>query len=84
MPVPSKKSRPFRAISSPNLDWEADNDEKEVCCGEARQEGVGWRLEGGFPHHRQDDQDVPAHSKAERKAGNEQMFASNVCLMIKL
>ena len=56
--------------SSPHLDWEADDDEKEVSRGEARQEGVGGRLEGGLPHHRQDDQDVAAHSEAERKAAN--------------
>ena len=73
---------PFDTFSS-HLDWEADDDEKEVCRGEARQEGVGGRLEGGFPHHSQDDQDIAAHSEAERKAGNEKMFASNMCLMIK-
>ena len=73
---------PFDTFSS-HLDWEADDDEKEVCRGEARQEGVGRRLEGGLPHHCQDYQDVATHSEAERKAGNEKMFASNMCLMIK-
>ena len=57
-------------ISSHYLDWEADHDEKEVCRGETGQEGVGWRLEGGLPHHSQDDQDVAAHSEAECEAGN--------------
>ena len=70
----------------PHLDWEADDDEEEVSRGEARQEGVGGRLEGGLPHHSQDDQDVAAHSEAECKAGNRHNthVSSSMCLMFKL
>ena len=57
-----------------HLDWEADDDEKEVCCGEACQEGVSRRLEGGLPHHCQDDQDVATNSEAECKAGNNELY----------
>ena len=57
-----------------HLDWEADDDEKKVCGGEARQEGVSWRLEGGLPHHCQDDQDVATNSEAECKAGNNELY----------
>ena len=51
-----------------HLDRETDDDEQEVRRGEARQEGVGRGLEGGLPHHRQDDQDVAAHAQTEGEA----------------
>ena len=61
------------ARSSPlmsHLDWEADDDKEEVRRGQAGQEGVCRRLEGGLPHHSQDDQDIAAHSEGECEAGN--------------
>ena len=51
-----------------HLDWEADRDEEEVRGGEAGQERVGGRLEGGLPHDGQDDQHVARHPQTEGEA----------------
>ena len=51
-----------------HLDWEADRDEEEVRGGEAGQERVGGRLEGGLPHDGQDDQHVARHTQTEGEA----------------
>ena len=52
-----------------NLDGRADEDEEEVCGGEAGEEGVGRRLEGALLHHCQDDQQVAQHSKCKDHPG---------------
>ena len=58
----------YMMIHDTHLDRETDDDEQEVRSGEARQEGVGRGLEGGLPHHRQNDQDVAAHPQTEGEA----------------
>ena len=52
------------------LDGGADEDEEEVCGGEAGEEGVGGGLEGALLHHRQDDQQVAQHSKCKDHPGD--------------
>ena len=50
-----------------HLDWQADNDEQQICSSKTGQKCIGWGVERALPHHSQDYQQVSKYSQSKCK-----------------